>query len=62
MTTRDLDAEALDLGDVLGDLRRHAGIDAELLLAHQGFTGELQQDPAVTRRHIRPIISGIWIG
>ena len=49
---RDLDAEALDLGDVLGDLRRHGGVDAELLLAHEGFTGQLQQDPAVTRRHI----------
>ena len=53
-----LDAEGLDLGDVLGDLRRHGGVDAELLLAHEGFTGELQQDPAVTRWHIRSIIFG----
>ena len=48
----DLDAERLDLGDVLGDLRRHGGIDAELLLAHEGFTGQLQQDPAVTGSHV----------
>ena len=49
---RRLDAELLDLGDVLGDLRGDGGIDAELLLAHEGFAGELQQDPTVTARTI----------
>ena len=38
--------------DVLGDLRGDGGIDAELLLAHQGFAGELQEDAAVGRRDI----------
>src|SRR5665213_2901829 len=44
-------AETLNLGDVFGDARRDGGIDAELLLAHEGFPGQLQQDPAVTRLH-----------
>ena len=39
-----LHAEGLDFADVSGDLRRHRGIDSELLLAHQGFAGELEQD------------------
>ena len=39
-----LDAQLLDFGDVLGDLRRHGGIDAVGLLAHQGFAGEFQED------------------
>ena len=38
---RGLDAELLDFADVLGDLGGDGGIDPELLLAHQGFTGEL---------------------
>ena len=42
-----LDAELLDFGDVLGDLRGDGGVDAELLLAHEGFAGQLQQDAAV---------------
>ena len=55
---RGLDAEGLDLGDLLGDLGRDGRVDAELLLAHQGFAGEFQQDPADRRgRHIRSIIS-----
>ena len=45
-----LDAELLDLGDVLGDLRGDGGVDAELLLAHESFAGELQQDAAVGGR------------
>ena len=32
-------------------------IDPELLFAHQGLAGELQQDTAVGGRHIRQIIS-----
>ncbi len=44
---RRLDAHRLDLGDVLGDLRRHGGIDAVGLLAHQGFAGEFQEDAFV---------------
>ena len=46
---RGLHAEALDLADVLGDLRGDRRIDAELLLAHQGFAGQLQQDAAGMR-------------
>ena len=38
---------ALDLGDVLGDLRRDGRIDAVGLLAHQGFAGEFQEDAFV---------------
>ena len=42
-----LDAQALDFGDIVGDLRRHGRIDAEVLLAHQGFAGQLQKDAFV---------------
>ena len=52
-----LDAELLDFADVLGDLRGHGGIDAELLLAHQSFAGEFQKDALVGGRHICGIIS-----
>ena len=41
---RRLDAEPLDLADVLRDLGGDCRVDAERLLAHQGFAGELQQD------------------
>ena len=35
-----------------------AGIDAELLLAHEGFAGELEEDALVDGSgHIRSIIS-----
>ena len=47
-----LDPEALDFRDLPADLRRHGRVDAELLFAHQGFAGELQQNAAVTHRHI----------
>ena len=39
-----LDAEALDLADVPGDARGDGGIDPELLVAHQRFAGQLQED------------------
>ena len=42
-----LDAHALDLGDVLGDLRRDGRVDAVGLLAHQGFAGEFEEDALV---------------
>ena len=52
-----LDPELLDFGDVLGDLRGDGGIDSERLLAHQGFTGELEEYTAVGGLgHIRRII------
>ena len=44
-----LDAERLDLLHVVRDLRRDGRIDAVLLLAHQGFARELQQDAFVGR-------------
>ena len=40
----DLDAELLDFADLPGDLRGGGGVDAERLLAHQGFAGEFQED------------------
>jgi len=40
-------AELLNLLDVPGDLRGDRRIDPKLLFAHQGFSGELQQDTAV---------------
>ena len=49
-----LDAELLDLADVLGDLRGDGRVDAELLLAHQGFAGELEEDAAVARERTYP--------
>ena len=42
-----LDAEALDLADVAGDARGDGGIDAELLVAHQGFARQLEEDALV---------------
>ena len=42
-----LDAELLDFADLTGQLGGDAGIDAEGLLAHEGFAGELQQDAGV---------------
>ncbi len=55
---RRLDAERLNLEDVFGDLGRDRRIDSELLLAHQGFTGKLQQNALVGGSgHIRTIIS-----
>ncbi len=39
-----LHAHPLYLADVFCDLSRHAGIDPERLLSHEGLTGELQKD------------------
>ena len=47
MTMRDLDAQVVDLGDVLRDARRDRGVDAERLLAHQRFAGEFEEDATV---------------
>ena len=58
MTTPVWTPSLLDLADLLGDLGRDGRVDPELLLAHQGFAGELQQDATGRRRgHIRTIIS-----
>ena len=38
-----LDAEGLNLADVAGDARGDRGIDAELLLAHEGFARQLEE-------------------
>ena len=46
---RGLDAERLDLGDVLRDARRHGRIDAVGLVAHQGFAGQFQKNSVVVR-------------
>ena len=43
-----LDAHALDLGDVLGDLRGDGRVDAVGLRAHQGFAGEFEEDAFVS--------------
>ena len=43
----DLDAELLDFADLAGDLGGDRGIDAERLLAHQGFAGEFEEDARV---------------
>src|SRR4029453_3598489 len=45
-------AERVGVGDVLGNLRRHRGIDAELLLAHQRFAGKLEKYSPVERGRI----------
>ena len=44
-----LDAEALDLADVAGDAGGDGRIDPELLVAHQRFAGELQEDALIER-------------
>ena len=44
-----LDAEALNLADVARDARGDRRIDAELLLAHQGFAGQLEENALVDR-------------
>jgi hypothetical protein len=41
----------LDLVNVFGDLCDDGGVDSELLLAHQGFTGKFQQNALVGGRH-----------
>ena len=44
---RGLHAELLDFADLLCDLCGDGGVDPEVLLAHQGFAGELQEDAMV---------------
>ena len=46
---RRLDAQALHFLDVARDLRRHGGIDAVCVVAHQRFAGQLQEDALVGR-------------
>ena len=45
---RQLDAEPVDLGDLVGDPARPPRLDAEALRAHQGLAGELEQHPSCT--------------
>jgi hypothetical protein len=42
----------LDFGDVLRDARGDHRVDAELLVAHQGFAGELEKDALVGRGRV----------
>ncbi len=58
MTTRDLHAELLDFADLTGDLRGDRRVDAEGLLAHEGFAGKFEEDAGVggPRRHETTII------
>ncbi len=44
---RRFDAHRLNGANVVGDASGHGRVDAELLLAHQGFARELQEDPFV---------------
>ena len=57
ITIGDLDAEARDLGDLVGDARDDRRLDAERLAAEERFPGELQQDPAVAGFHGRYFVS-----
>ena len=52
-----LDAAALDVGDLAGDLVGDGRVDAEFLLAHQGFAGQLQEN-ALIGGHAVVSISG----
>src|SRR5690606_26792955 len=45
----DLDAEAMDLGHLRGDLVEGTGIDSVFAVAHEGFAGELEEDPLIFR-------------
>jgi len=47
---RGLHAQRLDLADVTGDARSDRRVDPKRLVAHQGFTGELEQDATVNGR------------
>ena len=44
---RDLDAHPVHVADLVGHARDDVGSDAELLLPHQGFARELQEDALV---------------
>ena len=46
----DLDAQAVDLGDLARDERAHGRIDPVGPVAEQGLTGQLEQDPLVAER------------
>ncbi len=59
---RRLDAEALNFGDVFGDAVGDRGVDPVVLLAHEGFAGQFQEDARVggngrvARGHVRLMI------
>ena len=46
----DLDAEAVDLGDLAGDERADRRVDAVLTVPEQRLAGQLEQDPPVAQR------------
>ena len=46
----DLDAEAVDLGDLPGDEHADGRVDAVLAVAEERLAGQLEQDPAVAQR------------
>jgi len=52
--------ERLNLADVTRNARRDGGIDPEGLLAHEGFTGQLEKDATVDRggRHYAELYKG----
>ena len=43
-----LDAPALDVRDLAGDLVGDGRVDAEFLLAHQGFAGQLEENALIS--------------
>ena len=45
---------AISLGDLVGDGR----VDAELLLAHQGFAGQLQENALISGHAVASIADG----
>ena len=47
---RCLDTERLNFGDVLGDSGGNRGIDPVVLVAHEGFARQLQEDTFVVGR------------
>jgi hypothetical protein len=57
----DLHAGALDLDDLVGQSADDLGVDAVVGLAHQCFTGELEQDAAVLQRLVAHGISGLCV-
>ena len=46
-TTATCTPSSLNRLELFGDTARNVDVDAVVLLAHQGFAGDLQQDPAV---------------
>ena len=48
----DLDAEAVDLGDLARDERAERRVDAVRAIAEQRLAGQLEQDPPVAQRRV----------